>query len=152
MKRCPKCQSRAPRPGCPECVQQLAKPAPAPEPTPSLFDAVRPVVEGKRATSRAAAASIPQGRAVAQWLRVLGWIVEAGERGATDEEIGEGLDLSGDTVRPRRGSLARPETGEPYIADSGRTRPTRHGNRATVWTATERGVALWETTARRAAA
>jgi predicted transcriptional regulator len=50
------------------------------------------------------------------------------ERPCTDEEIGEALDLKGDTVRPRRGELLT----EGRICDVG-TRLTRSKRNAVVW-------------------
>lgn len=56
-------------------------------------------------------------------------IVEAGERGVTDEEAQWQLGMSANTQRPRRNELMRAG----LIKDSGRTRQTRSGARATVW-------------------
>lgn len=50
-------------------------------------------------------------------------------RSATDEEIETALGMSGNTVRPTRGSLVK----DGWIKDSGITRPTRAGNDAIVW-------------------
>lgn len=68
-------------------------------------------------------------------LRLLVWVtIEcAGEAGLTDEEIGERTGLAGNTVRPRR--LELEEGG--LVCDSGRTRPTQSGRRATVWVTRE---------------
>ena len=50
---------------------------------------------------------------------------------ATDEEIETALGMSGNTVRPTRGSLVK----DGYIKDSKQTRLTRAGNDAIVWQA-----------------
>ena len=49
--------------------------------------------------------------------------------GATDEEIEQALDISGNTVRPTRGSLVK----DGFIVDSGLERLTKAGNPAIVW-------------------
>jgi transcription initiation factor IIE alpha subunit len=49
--------------------------------------------------------------------------------GATDEEIEEALSISGNTVRPTRGSLVK----DGFIVDSGLERLTKAGNPAIVW-------------------
>ena len=49
--------------------------------------------------------------------------------GATDEEIEEELSISGNTVRPTRGSLVK----DGFIVDSGIVRLTKAGNPAIVW-------------------
>lgn len=83
-------------------------------------------------TSRAAAESIAPAMPE---LRHRVWLALelAGQNGLTDEEIGERTGLGGNTVRPRRGELER--TG--LVVDSGRTRPTKSGRRATVWVTRE---------------
>lgn len=62
-------------------------------------------------------------------LRVLQALVDAGARGATDEEIQRALGLNPSTQRPRRVELV--ELG--WIEDSGARRPTRSGRSAAVW-------------------
>ena len=49
--------------------------------------------------------------------------------GATDEEIEQALNISGNTVRPTRGSLVK----DGFIVDSGLERLTKAGNPAIVW-------------------
>ena len=66
---------------------------------------------------------------------VLGFVEERGPRGATDEEIRLGLELSGDTARARRCELR--DAG--LIVDSGRRRKTRTGRRAVVWVSAATG-------------
>lgn len=80
------------------------------------------------ATSRAAAEQI---RPNAETLRakVLEYIEQRGQRGATDQEMQIGLHMQGNTQRPRRKELE--EAG--LIVDSGLTRKTTSGRSATVW-------------------
>lgn len=68
--------------------------------------------------------------------RVLRVIVDAGDEGATDEQVTERLGLPLNTVRPRRLELV--EGG--YVMDSGDTRATASGASAIVWLATLSGV------------
>lgn len=65
-------------------------------------------------------------------------VAAAGERGCTDDELVAALNLSANTVRPRRGELVdggwlvqdRNDDGTP------RTRPSAQGNPAAVWVLT----------------
>ena len=50
-------------------------------------------------------------------------------RPATDEEIETALNMSGNTVRPTRGTLVK----DGHVVDSGVRRLTRAGNEAIVW-------------------
>jgi hypothetical protein len=50
-------------------------------------------------------------------------------RPATDEEIETALNMSGNTVRPTRGTLVK----DGHVIDSGIRRLTRAGNEAIVW-------------------
>jgi hypothetical protein len=50
-------------------------------------------------------------------------------RASTDEEIEIALNMSGNTVRPTRGTLVK----DGYVIDSGLRRLTRAGNEAIVW-------------------
>jgi hypothetical protein len=63
--------------------------------------------------------------------RVLAFIREAGDAGATDDEMQQALGMNPSTQRPRRGELRR----FGFIEDSGRTRPTASGRAAVVWRA-----------------
>jgi hypothetical protein len=56
-------------------------------------------------------------------------IKQQGRVGLTDEEIGDSLELKGNTVRPRRRELYLLGV----VKDSGRTRLTRSGRHAIVW-------------------
>jgi hypothetical protein len=80
------------------------------------------------ATSLAAAKSV-EPNANTDRRRILLAIRDAGVRGLTDEELQFGLNLPGDTERPRRNELL--EKG--LIWKSATTRPTRSGHEATVW-------------------
>jgi hypothetical protein len=64
---------------------------------------------------------------------VLDAISAAGARGLTDEEVQIVLAMPSSTERPRRIECVRAG----LIVDSGRTRPTRSGRKATVWIATK---------------
>jgi hypothetical protein len=81
-------------------------------------------------TSKAAAHDI-SGQAHNLREVVFNFIDRMGARGATDDEIEVGLQISPSTVRPRRVELV--EAGK--VVDSGRTRPTRSGRQAVVWIA-----------------
>jgi hypothetical protein len=83
------------------------------------------------ATSDAAAASIKPILNELQ-ARVLAFLREQGDAGATAQEIESGAGLGGSTVRPRLIELRR--RGD--VVDSGRTRPTASGRQAAVWIAT----------------
>lgn len=61
--------------------------------------------------------------------RVFEFIKSQAEHGATDEEIQDGLNMSGNSERPRRSRLV--ELGR--VADSHNMRMTRSGRPATVW-------------------
>ena len=50
-------------------------------------------------------------------------------RASTDEEIETALNMSGNTVRPTRGTLVK----DGHVIDSGLRRLTRAGNEAIVW-------------------
>lgn len=81
-------------------------------------------------TSVAAADAIRPSATVIR-SRVLRAIVAAGEAGATDEELQDGLVLSGSTQRPRRVELVA----QGAVVDSGIRRKTRSGRQAVVWMA-----------------
>ena len=51
------------------------------------------------------------------------------QHNATDEELETSLNMSGNTIRPTRGTLVK----DGLIKDSGFTRLTRSGNDAIVW-------------------
>ena len=101
------------------------------------FDARRTPHNGTD-TSRAAAASLAPhvGRLEAVVLEA---IREAGEHGATDDEVEIATGLAHQSVSPRRISLQRLGLVVQAIDSEGVnvTRPTRSGRKATVWIAIE---------------
>lgn len=90
------------------------------------------------ATSRAAAESV-EGVRVSAEKRLLAWLQERGELGATDHEIADAFGWPGDTVRPRRRALVMAG----FAKDSGKKRrtgkplPSGERRRATVWVTSE---------------
>lgn len=95
----------------------------------SLYPLFEPPAQRHSPTSIAAAQSLPhagtQRRAVLDLLR-------ANADGLTDEEIQTALALNANAERPRRISLVQ----DGLVRDSGRTRLTRSGRAAVVWTVT----------------
>ena len=65
--------------------------------------------------------------------RVYRFIRAIGEQGVTDEELIRASKMAANTIRPRRIELT--QFMPPLVVDSGKTRPTRSGRQATVWTA-----------------
>jgi hypothetical protein len=61
--------------------------------------------------------------------RVYQQILDKQEYGATDQELQQALNLSGDTLRPARLSLLK----ENLIYDSGKTRQNANGNECIIW-------------------
>jgi hypothetical protein len=70
-------------------------------------------------------------RSGTQRERVLRWVIDRGDHGATDDEIQDALRLSGNSERPRRLELV--ERG--WLVDSGRRRPSYSHGPAIVWVA-----------------
>lgn len=93
------------------------------------------VANGAKPTAVAAAVRAAPGSGT-QRGRVLRCIVDAGEEGATDEQIMDRLGMPLNTVRPRRLELVE----QGYVFDSGDTRPTAAGNAAIVWVPTLDGL------------
>lgn len=86
------------------------------------------VIRGKHALSGKAADAffLKSG----SWRKlVFDFIDRQGVNGATDQEIQEYLDKSGDTIRPTRKTLQQ----DGLILDSGRTRKNAGGNDCTIW-------------------
>lgn len=101
-----------------------------------LFDAIEhiepdPPHSGGE-TSRAAAEEI---KPDANKLRrqVLVFLIKCAVMGATDEDMQDGLDMPGNTQRPRRRELVQAR----LVVDSGYKRYTHSGRKATVWVAKE---------------
>ena len=76
---------------------------------------------------------IAESRAGTRRARVLAHIRACGRLGATDAEIQAALGFGPQSVTPRRGELVRCG----LVLDSGFTRPTPSGCRASVWLAVE---------------
>jgi hypothetical protein len=97
---------------------------------PSLFDPEPdPPAQAHSQPSREAARRIAPVSGELR-LRVLAYLRECGETGATDEEIQTALQMGASTERPRRIELV--EAGA--VVDSGTTRLTKSGRKATIWT------------------
>lgn len=111
-----------------------AGPAPALKPVGDLGVQVSPTAPE---TSQAAALTAWP-KAGTQRHAVLENVAAAGDYGCTDDELAYDLDLSHNTIRPRRGELVdagwlvqdRTDDGTP------RTRPSAQGNPAAVWVLT----------------
>lgn len=85
------------------------------------------VARDAQQTSRDAAQSVKP-KTGKKRQRIHAYLVQ---RDATDEEIETALSMSGNTVRPARGTLVR----DGHVVDSGIRRLTRAGNSAIVWRA-----------------
>lgn len=83
-----------------------------------------------RHTSQQAAATVAH--PAPDRARILAYLRACGEVGATDEQIQEALDLSGNTERPRRGELLT--SGQVQAVG---TRATQSGRQAAVWVVPE---------------
>lgn len=86
-----------------------------------------PRVRGSQ-TSTDAAESIAPAVGTLQ-ARVYEFLKSKADRGATDEEMQLGLDMSPSTQRPRRVELVR----KGLVIDSGEKRETKSGRSAVVW-------------------
>lgn len=98
-----------------------------------------------RPTSQAAAEGVLL-RSGTQRHHLLRCLVQAGDRGATDDDLGALSRLDLNSVRPRRLELV--EAG--YVTDSGDTRPSARGNPAVVWLPTLQGLDALEAAERSA--
>ena len=107
--------------------------------TRDLFDAAglrlpyngEPPSQAHSATSQAAAASIKK-RIGPMHKRVIAYLKDRPDFGATDEEMMAALNMGGNTLRPRRRELELMKR----VWNSGMTRPTKSGRAAVVWTIT----------------
>ena len=81
------------------------------------------------ATSKAAAKAV-EPRIGTQKYNILAYIASSKNNGVTDEQIAHALGYSGDTVRPRRGSLA-----DAWLIRKQGTRKTTSGRDADIWVA-----------------
>ncbi len=93
----------------------------------TLWDAAGTITTSTRAAALASIAPLADNKR----KQVFELVVASGERGKTDEEIGDALQMSGNTVRPRRRELVL----SGRLMDSGRTRPTKSGRQSIVWIA-----------------
>lgn len=82
-------------------------------------------------TSREAAETLDPGVKQTMLQRVYDYICEQGERGATDQEMRDGLGIDGDTIRPRRTDLWN----KGLIRKAPFERTTAANKRAQVWIA-----------------
>ena len=89
---------------------------------------MEPPAQIHSATSVAAGESIKQSGPVLR-LRVLDFLRDRGQEGATDEEMQLALGMPASTQRPRRIELVKLH----LVHDSQATRPTMSGRKATVW-------------------
>lgn len=90
-----------------------------------------PLFQSHSPTSLAAAVEIAP--AVPTLLAKVRAAIEAAPNGLTDSEGMEVTGLEGNTYRPRRITLVE----EGIVVDSGETRRTASGRKATVWRATQ---------------
>ena len=95
------------------------------------------IVLGRRRTSINAAIKVyPETGSLR--LKIYELLIRAGTRGATDQEIESIHGISGNSVRPLRGSLEK----QGFIIESGTTRQNTNGNLCIVWIAVEEGMML----------
>lgn len=85
------------------------------------------------------AAALVMPRTGTDRLKVLNYLGERGDEGATDEEISLGLRMRLYTAAPRRYELAQGG----WAQDSGLRRPTTTGSAAIVWVLTVQGRQEW---------
>lgn len=105
-----------------------------PKPPAGSLWAVPPSHRNAPETSRAAAERVAPSAATLR-AKVLAYIVECGENGATDDECQVSLAMPAHTQTARRWELAK--AGQ--VVRTERRRPTRSGAGAVVWQAVDRG-------------
>jgi hypothetical protein len=88
-----------------------------------------PYVKGSE-TSKAAAEKAAKNKDILR-EKVYAFIDKQGPHGATDQEVEAGTGIPGNTVRPRRGELAK----RGRVVKTDRKRPTASGSGAGVWVA-----------------
>ena len=118
MKKCPNCNTEndPDRILCSKCerpivnVESPARAVTVQETSVDALESVREIASGIRA-------------------RVMSFIKDRGDHGATDQEIQDALGLGAQTQTPSRRNLAK--RGE--VVDSGEKRLTRSGRKAIVW-------------------
>ena len=109
--------------------------------TQTLINWDSPPAQRHSATSVAAAEAIAPSAGTLRY-KLLTWLRDRGEVGATDEEMQLGVPMAASTQRPRRGELVAAG----YVKDSGSTRSTKSGRAAVVWVANERPLSLASST------
>lgn len=107
---------------CPRCGTLV-------HPEPTGGDSPKLMRNATDTSSRAAEACEPR-EGTQRWC-VLYFVRQCALWGATDEEIGHGVGLGGNSVRPRRLKLVE----DGYVIDSGRRRRNQSGELAIVWVA-----------------
>ena len=98
------------------------------EPLRSVDDNAVVVAKKARTTSRKAAEIIEPKTGTLR-RRIYDFLESRGVHGATDEEIELALGISGNTVRPSRGTLVT----DGFVSDTGETRKNRNGHDCIVW-------------------
>jgi hypothetical protein len=90
------------------------------------------ISKGAQRTSIAAALNaLPRTGSIRR--KVYDYFVSCGLRGATDQEIEAALRISGNTLRPTRGSLVK----DGFIIDTGTTRKNHNNEDCIVWRSVE---------------
>ena len=98
-------------------------------PDPTRLPPTPPARHNAPAGTSEVAAALIDGSAKDLRARVLAFIIERGQHGATDDEGEAALGIKPQTYTPRRGELAKLG----LVADSGERRPTASGRPAAVW-------------------
>ena len=85
----------------------------------------------QRTSVAAALSALPRTGTIRR--KVYEYFLDRGLRGATDQEVEIALQLSGNTLRPTRGSLVK----DGYLIDTGTTRKNYNQQDCIVWRAVE---------------
>ena len=85
----------------------------------------------QRTSVAAAMSALPRTGTIRR--KVYDYFVARGLRGATDQEVEIALQISGNTLRPTRGSLVK----DGYLIDTGTTRKNYNQQDCIVWRAAE---------------
>ena len=87
--------------------------------------------KAQRTSVSAALSALPRSGTIRR--KVYDYFVDRGLRGATDQEVEIALQISGNTLRPTRGSLVK----DGYLIDTGTTRKNYNQQDCIVWRAVE---------------
>lgn len=87
--------------------------------------------KAQRTSVAAALSALPRSGTIRR--KVYDYFVLRGLRGATDQEVEIALQISGNTLRPTRGSLVK----DGYLIDTGTTRKNYNEQDCIVWRAVE---------------